>query len=1132
MPLGKLINVFYIPPMTKIIRFLIVTILFTMLALPTSAQEPVVGPLLQTKWRLGSPYNAMTPVGGSPGCNAIATAQIMNYHKHPIRGSGQSEPYTTSTLGIEIPSINFEETYYDWNNILDTYTNDATEEQRNAVATLVYHAGVSVKMNYTTGGAGAGSARIPKALTTYFGYDKGIQWRFRSHYANDVEWDKMLREQLDAKLPVIMVGAGHIFVVDGYDSEGRFHYNWGEGNLYNGWYFTNAVSTPVRTIDGNPEVIINIKPDQGGASVGYEMALREFTASKTSVPQNETFRVYVNMRNMGTLEGYSSGHLGVVLVDENDNIVEFLGTRTSSGGLGTGNTWSSSREINCYVPETVTPGKYRLKIVTKSSDGNWRLVALSTIMYSIPKEIPFTITPIENDVLGGGNWLSLEIFTVDKAAVYQNETFSVTVRTRAVGVEPFPGGRLGVALVNNDGEIVQVIRDISWGTLNPGSSYRGQVINNLSVPSSVATGHYQLRIVTKTTDGEWRIASLSLNNTYNSIDFGVIESGATGKITFAPADGNGTLTSSVEGVEIASGDLVEHGKKVIFKAAPNNTHYAMGWTVNGVTVLGNATDTLEITHFRNETIVAAIFGKKNFYHKIADYAKATENVVIAIDENDTLYSLVNIPTPTTEGITLTIKSVNPAAPVTLRRGKSGDLFTVSSGATLILENIIIHGADDGYSEKKEQEDDQYENEDEVDGELMDAKGALVMVSAGGTFIMNDGVVLRNNARLGHAGGVNVNGGTFTMNGGKISENTAMIGGSGGGVRIASATAIFTMNGGEISGNTAGTDGGGVNIANANAIFTMNGGEISGNTAGKDGGGIRMSGGTFTMNDGKINGNTALDGGGMDVSGSSTTFTMNGGEITGNVATKIEGNTDAGRGGGMTVWSSAKFTMNGGKITGNTAGVNAGGAYVSGNNTVFAMNGGEIIGNTAPAGNGIHRASGTVNLNGGVIAGAGANIAAVVSGTHNLNKSEDSPNNAAIIAWNKPSGTLNYTLGTSTNLTASAGATAVWQNKDGKLGISYANGENTGFIAISESGEFVTPIKVPQITKTTIKAHYANKTIMLENVPANAKVEVYNLQGKRIYNSQLSTFNSQLRIGVQTGFYIVKINNQILRVAVR
>jgi len=123
------------------------------------------------------------------------------------------------------------------------------------------------------------------------------------------------------------------------------------------------------------------------------------------------------------------------------------------------------------------------------------------------------------------------------------------------------------------------------------------------------------------------------------------------------------------------------------------------------------------------------------------------------------------------------------------------------------------------------------------------------------------------------------------------------------------------------------------------------------------------------------------------------------------------------GGGVTIITNGTFTMSGGVISGNTAGRN---------------------------GSGIRRGGGTVTINSGLVAGTGANIAAIISGTYNLNTA--SPNNAVIITWTRPAGTLNYTVGTSTNLNVSPNtARAVWANQSGVLGILYTNGSNTGWI---------------------------------------------------------------------------------------
>jgi hypothetical protein len=81
---------------------------------------------------------------------------------------------------------------------------------------------------------------------------------------------------------------------------------------------------------------------------------------------------------------------------------------------------------------------------------------------------------------------------------------------------------------------------------------------------------------------------------------------------------------------------------------------------------------------------------------------------------------------------------------------------------------------------------------------------------------------------------------------------------------------------------------------------------------------------------------------------------------------------------------------------------------------------------------------------------------------------------------------------------------------------------------SSSSVDVSPIRSPQIASGNIRAQAIGNAIVLENLPQNAKVEVYNLQGKRIYSttshSPLAT--SHLKILVQTkGIYLVRINNQ-------
>jgi len=324
----------------------------------------------------------------------------------------------------------------------------------------------------------------------------------------------------------------------------------------------------------------------------------------------------------------------------------------------------------------------------------------------------------------------------------------------------------------------------------------------------------------------------------------------------------------------------------------------------------------------------------------------------------------------------------------------------------------------------------------ISGNTANGNGGGVVVTSSAVTAMNGGEISGNTGADG--GGVRITArGVFTLVNGRITGNTARA--TAGGVSTTGAGSTLNINGGEISGNTSGGNGGGITVTSS-AVSTMTGGEISGNR-GADGGGARISArGVLTMSNGRISGNSASGaGGGVSVSDANSEFNINGGEISSNTA--------GGVGGGISVTNSSGSTMNGGEISGNR-GTEGGGVRASGRG-VFTLANGRIINNTATSGTGggisaAATAGSTFNLNGGVVAGTGANIAAVVSGTHNLNRA--APGNAVIIAWNRPAGNVpDYPAGTNTSLTVSAGASATWANQNGVPGISYTNGANRGWI---------------------------------------------------------------------------------------
>jgi fibronectin type 3 domain-containing protein len=259
----------------------------------------VVNPLIQTKWNQNKYYNNLCPqvsdgIDGHAytGCVATAMAQIMKYWNYPSTGIG-SHSYTWNGQTL---SANFGATTYDWNNMVDYYeyyyTNgtdqypnwlpEPSAEEIAAVATLMYHCGVSVEMNYggnSTGGSSAAIFYVANALKTYFNYKSTAQFKQKSYnsivYYTDDEWIAMLKAELDSNRPMQYGGqdpngnSGHAFVCDGYNSDDYFHFNWGWAGHYNGYFSINNLDTGANSGEagaGNgvytrdQEAVIGIEP--------------------------------------------------------------------------------------------------------------------------------------------------------------------------------------------------------------------------------------------------------------------------------------------------------------------------------------------------------------------------------------------------------------------------------------------------------------------------------------------------------------------------------------------------------------------------------------------------------------------------------------------------------------------------------------------------------------------------------------------------------------------------------------------------------------------------------------------------------------------------------------------------------
>ena len=219
----------------------------------------VVDMLCQTLWNQNFPWNSQCPEdttgsGGHvyAGCVATAMGQVMKFWEWPAQGTGS---HTYNPQGYAQQTANFGETEYHFELMPNVLDSTSTEDDYYYIAQFLHHCGIAVDMQYSGNGSGSYSEMVPDALRNYFRYtcDEHVtnygDWWPDWGYSNE-EWAQMLKDGgLDEGLPLYYSGSddggagGHAYVVDGYDENDYFHYNWGWSGRDNAWCPIGAANT-------------------------------------------------------------------------------------------------------------------------------------------------------------------------------------------------------------------------------------------------------------------------------------------------------------------------------------------------------------------------------------------------------------------------------------------------------------------------------------------------------------------------------------------------------------------------------------------------------------------------------------------------------------------------------------------------------------------------------------------------------------------------------------------------------------------------------------------------------------------------------------------------------------------------
>lgn len=448
---------------------------------PDAARSPStlstsVEPLTTTTWKQSAPYNQEIPTSRFSlgtrrplvGCVALAMAQVMKVHNWPTTGQGSHSYSWLCTNGSENAtstttySANFGATTYQWSSMKNSYGSSA---DATAVATLCYHCGVAVNMQYGVQASGAQIYDAAMALKTYFRYDKGLDLYLADFYNRD-DWDALLRADLDQGLAIVYGGStatgyGHCFVFDGYDTSGNFHINWGWGGNYDGWFVSSALNSGQGDYSTWQQAVLGIKPDQSGTSTGSSRPLTGYllnfnaTVASAAVGSSATLNIEgVTFLGEGPL---STTNWGVQILSADERTV--IDTQwdivqaDAADGLEIGGTYSADDEAAMTVPSGIAEGTYHVRAIYTLDRGTTiarfqrppvrssyiKMVVSGGMAYFSEGDLddPVTPEPVRGDVNGDG-----EVDVADVNAV---------VNILLGKVEA--GSLAGNADLNGDGEI-------------------------------------------------------------------------------------------------------------------------------------------------------------------------------------------------------------------------------------------------------------------------------------------------------------------------------------------------------------------------------------------------------------------------------------------------------------------------------------------------------------------------------------------------------------------------------------------------------------------------------------------------------------------------------------------------------
>ena len=444
-------------------------------------------------WGQGAPYNnVVSEKYGSTvvtGCIPTAFAIAMQYHKYGIvkKQIVITEYQNGAATGglVRIPVG----TTYDWENMLDSYSGAYTDAQAEAVGTLMYHLGGAYMVEW--GASSTNGNFYAYHMKNYYGYtyasyalNGNSEMSIRSSVADDAVWKGYIKESIDAGCPIPYhaknTGSGdaeHMFILDGYNDNDYYHFNWGWSGNANGFFTLNSMTPSTGdnySTASSHEAVFMLRPNRGDVAVtataspatggtatvngsasatiadGTQITLvaipysgytfLNWTLNGNVVSTSATYTPYLNGASDYVANFASSSNVCTVTVASNGN-----GSVSIDGADGTTYTVAKGTEVTVHATPDSGYSFSKWEYGTESSTE-------ATHTFTVTSDVTVTATFLPSVTVNVGyeGVGSVSIDGTDGTSLTVAQGTSVTVRATETGAYEFYGWYINDVLKTTD----------------------------------------------------------------------------------------------------------------------------------------------------------------------------------------------------------------------------------------------------------------------------------------------------------------------------------------------------------------------------------------------------------------------------------------------------------------------------------------------------------------------------------------------------------------------------------------------------------------------------------------------------------------------------------------------------------